>query len=938
MSAFKRISKSDVVTVPYVANKQWDFSHLTINSSSIFIYTGTKMTGSFSPATEAMTVNSQYQRLVYDSINHQFYPQYSDSVIDTTGLMQSYNYESASMYGATSSYIQEVNMAYGTASFPLDPGSKIAVLSIPTSVYGDSLSPKTFVLSSSAYYITDDGYGNLKHGSVLVGNIFYEQGVAVITNQDYQTYFQDTTTTVINWSNSSMPQGYFIDSNLRISINGQEKVLEYDNNSGRFTANVGDVVKVESWSDGTWPSDGTASLQLLITNQAGLSTSESGAYLTSSFTIADQTPLYVNSFTAYTPAVYPYTIVWQLNEYQESGSVLLDDMIIISSQDYTVTYLQQTSSGTGVVTIPAGGPVNIDMRSVTTEGSGSLWGPYTTASIGQSLYLGSTLITSSQYPLYKNTGTFTAGNLVTLTPGATYNLYASTSDPVEPPPPATIYWRLLNFEDGSTNIDGNLKVQSVGGGTTYLDRSTVGSGSFTLVANTQFELVTYALTNEGLGSSWGPYVSASLVGSVSSSTAALASSSLVLTKDSGTASISASPYITVESGQTYYINVASVPPAIVNWNLDEYTEGGAIILDANFRIYNADTSGLILEEFVSNTGSLQIPAGTSISAYGYSFTNEGGVSYWGPYTTGSLTASISSGTGSLSYGSTLITKDNGTMDVTAQPSVLLLPTQSYNLLVTTNPGLYPISMSFSAAAVGGVDAYVDNQGIYNNGVTGPWFMSWDRTLLSGELQPEDSTYAPFGYDGVPFIATSVMNGLTTTWGAYTSADTVIEVYEDDVLIRQETTTVDAATHPSYSDWNVYVSASFTPVSGSTYVLHAYNTNLIITPTQYRIDWSTGDDGSGASFSFSIEVDGLSVVSVTESSSGYIMIYPGNKIQTYINGSSTTPGLIAESTLLVVDNGASVYNNVTTGMSVNDGFYYEPTGDGSISATVTQYSY
>ena len=160
MSVFKRINKSDVVTVPYTANKQWDFSHLNAASSSIYIYTGTKMTGSFNPATDPMTTNSQYQRLVYDSINHQFYQAYSGSSVDTAGLMRSNYYESASTSPATASYTNPQILGYTTASFPETVGSTIKVLSIPTSIYGNSLNPGTFLLSSSAYHITDDGYGN----------------------------------------------------------------------------------------------------------------------------------------------------------------------------------------------------------------------------------------------------------------------------------------------------------------------------------------------------------------------------------------------------------------------------------------------------------------------------------------------------------------------------------------------------------------------------------------------------------------------------------------------------------------------------------------------------------------------------------------------------------------------------------------------------------
>jgi hypothetical protein len=68
----------------------------------------------------------------------------------------------------------------------------IRVLAINQGIYGDKVLPNHFRLSSSAYNITDDGYGNLfdsASSNTHVGNIFYAQGLAIITNQDYQLMF-----------------------------------------------------------------------------------------------------------------------------------------------------------------------------------------------------------------------------------------------------------------------------------------------------------------------------------------------------------------------------------------------------------------------------------------------------------------------------------------------------------------------------------------------------------------------------------------------------------------------------------------------------------------------------------------------------------------------------------------------------------------------------
>jgi hypothetical protein len=76
--------------------------------------------------------------------------------------------------------------------FPTESGAAIKVLSIPTSVYGQQISKKSFILSSSLYYIVDDANGNIidqANGNARVGNIIYGQGIVIITNPNYQDIF-----------------------------------------------------------------------------------------------------------------------------------------------------------------------------------------------------------------------------------------------------------------------------------------------------------------------------------------------------------------------------------------------------------------------------------------------------------------------------------------------------------------------------------------------------------------------------------------------------------------------------------------------------------------------------------------------------------------------------------------------------------------------------
>lgn len=192
MSSFKRIHKSDIFTLPYVANKNWSFTSSSLADNGIVIYNGTKQDTVFDPINDTVT-EGYYDKLIFKSINHLFYQEFSGSYINNTGSLQSTNYESSSIYRPSGSYYDYNEWNTQDKYYPTSSGEKIKVLSIPKDVYGSSIKKGTFCLSSSLYFIEDDTKGNLIDTSgsleVNVGNIFYSHGIAVITNQAYQTIF-----------------------------------------------------------------------------------------------------------------------------------------------------------------------------------------------------------------------------------------------------------------------------------------------------------------------------------------------------------------------------------------------------------------------------------------------------------------------------------------------------------------------------------------------------------------------------------------------------------------------------------------------------------------------------------------------------------------------------------------------------------------------------
>ena len=193
MSSFKKLSKADITTVPYAANKQWvlPFSCPSISNDYFDIYKGTFITGTFALdnyATDPIT-NGQYERLVYNSINHLFYQKYSSS-LDTSSLMFNLNtYQSASQQRPTSSYFDYNINPNLVKNFPTGAGASIRVLAVNQDIYGSKVLPYSFRLSSSVYNMADDGNGNIYSGSTHIGNIFYAHGLAIITNPDYQDMF-----------------------------------------------------------------------------------------------------------------------------------------------------------------------------------------------------------------------------------------------------------------------------------------------------------------------------------------------------------------------------------------------------------------------------------------------------------------------------------------------------------------------------------------------------------------------------------------------------------------------------------------------------------------------------------------------------------------------------------------------------------------------------
>jgi hypothetical protein len=258
MSSFKKLSRSDISVVPYYANKQWTVASASHNSY-LKIYEGSNILGDFSTS-ESTTTDGQYQRLIYAQSNQLYYQSYSGS-LNTSSLSNSVYYESASQQRPTSSYFIFNDSKNFIKNFPTGANETIEVAAVNPSTFGNKILPTTFIISSSVVFIVDDGYGNLldikgisgtyivdgyfnalgyfaenvPQSNAYVGNIFYAQGVAIITNQSYQAAFNPP-----DWTISFKNEQVIYENEIHCLVKESDYNLTYNPSivTGSYTGGV----------------------------------------------------------------------------------------------------------------------------------------------------------------------------------------------------------------------------------------------------------------------------------------------------------------------------------------------------------------------------------------------------------------------------------------------------------------------------------------------------------------------------------------------------------------------------------------------------------------------------------------------------------------------------------------------------------------------------
>ena len=259
--SYKTLSSNDITLTSYIANKQWEVTNTTLSQNGVAIYIGENLpvsrTYPFDPINDLQTSNKEYRRLIFDSIKHLFFENYTSGSLTGEFFNSSsyFNYEQNTLaLGSGVSTFRRISTITGSkapvlydayeydnnATFDSDRGGKVVIVSIDQNIHGSGLNPNSVFISGSGYYLRDDGEGNLynwrnegnyaKYSGAIynqdiylelassglqleyVGNVFYSHGLIVITDEDYLCVFGAPPSTVNDYfSYLNMEQVNYLD-------------------------------------------------------------------------------------------------------------------------------------------------------------------------------------------------------------------------------------------------------------------------------------------------------------------------------------------------------------------------------------------------------------------------------------------------------------------------------------------------------------------------------------------------------------------------------------------------------------------------------------------------------------------------------------------------------------------------------------------------------
>lgn len=230
MSAFIRLNKQDAFVVPYTAHKSFSLPYFgDSGSAGVEFYVGTRdRTSLFSSA--SLKTQNQYSSLVFDSINHLYYSNFSSSV--ESGSYENYN-QSTLFY---------------SRSLTLIDSTDIFVVDVRRDRFGEAIKPSSFTFRTGSITIADDGEGNLQivtDTTITVPVLtFYSESAEFVSFDGSAQITLDPTTppaqyifASASWQGSAIKSPFYLVSSTQIQ--------EIDNQGITYNETTG-VMKTDS--------------------------------------------------------------------------------------------------------------------------------------------------------------------------------------------------------------------------------------------------------------------------------------------------------------------------------------------------------------------------------------------------------------------------------------------------------------------------------------------------------------------------------------------------------------------------------------------------------------------------------------------------------------------------------------------------------------------
>jgi hypothetical protein len=188
MSIFKPFTTSDVVVSPFKVNKLFSFSGTAaLTGSGINIFEGKNINPTLwiSGSNPTGYISTQDKYLVYRSVRELYYYNYIYGDDGSPATTASFNVDgtiTTTTQYTPNAYNYLPNTLPANRYFPTGSNDIVGVIAIPSNLFGEYIKPGTFTLTYESGSLTDDGEGGLLRNLEKVGDIIYEHGMIIITN------------------------------------------------------------------------------------------------------------------------------------------------------------------------------------------------------------------------------------------------------------------------------------------------------------------------------------------------------------------------------------------------------------------------------------------------------------------------------------------------------------------------------------------------------------------------------------------------------------------------------------------------------------------------------------------------------------------------------------------------------------------------------------